>query len=235
MVFGLWFPGVSGRSDRPHCHHDQMLVHKPAWWWYWKELLSGGLISVCWRLAGILRQHPLRPCAQEIQPHNHVCPLLHWNTPCIRHLLTSHQSFFQRISQSPTMFQWYLLIAWVSCSNFPAGLRVLTFHVPTAMFSLPLIFLIFGTPVAYLSPTSRCLTVGAVIVIPGCDWSGIKVFLVFIFMVCLGQSSAWRSPSLSRLFILTTAEIHNYCMARLGHEHMAVDSKSSSALAVDFF
>ena len=31
--------------------------------------------------------------------------------------------------------------------------------------------------------------------------------LVFIFMVCLGQSSAWRSPSLSRLFILTTAEI----------------------------
>ena len=54
-------------------------------------------------------------------------------------------------------------------------------------------------------------------------------------MVCLGQSSAWRSPSLSRLFILTTAEIHDYCMARLGHEHMAVDSKSSSALAVDFF
>ena len=143
--------------------------------------------------------------------------------------------FFQRISQSPTMFQWYLLIAWVSCSSFPAGLRVLTFNVPTAMFSLPLIFMIFGTPVAYLSPTSRCLTVGAVIVIPGCDRSGIRVLLVFIFMVCLGQSSAWRSPSLSRLFILTTAEIHDYCMARFGHEHMAVDSKSSSALAVDFF
>ena len=77
------------------------------------------------------------------------------------------------------MFQWYLLIAWVSCSSFPAGLRVLTFHVPTAMFSLPLIFLIFGTPVAYLSPTSRCLTVGAVIVIPGCDRSGIGVFFGF--------------------------------------------------------
>ena len=28
-----------------------------------------------------------------------------------------------------------------------------------------------------------------------------------------------------RLFILTTAEIHDDCMARLGHEHMAVDSK----------
>ena len=42
----------------------------------------------------------------------------------------------------------------------------------------------------------------------------------------LGQSSAWLSPSLSRLFILTIAEIHDYCMARLGHEHMAVDSKS---------
>ena len=54
-------------------------------------------------------------------------------------------------------------------------------------------------------------------------------------MVFLRQSSAWRSPSLSRLFTLTTAEIHDYCMARLGHEHMAVDSKSSSALAVDFF
>ena len=54
-------------------------------------------------------------------------------------------------------------------------------------------------------------------------------------MVFLGQSSAWRSPSLSRLIILTTAEIHDYCMARLGHEHMAVDAKSSFAQAVDFF
>ena len=71
--------------------------------------------------------------------------------------------------------------------KFPSYLRVLTFHVLTAMFSLPLIVLIFGTPVAYLSPTSRCLTVGTVIVIPGCDRSGIKVFLVFIFMVCLGR------------------------------------------------
>ena len=42
--------------------------------------------------------------------------------------------------------------------------------------------------------------------------------LFFFIMVCLGQSSAWRRPSLSRLFMLTTAEIHNYCMARLGHE-----------------
>ena len=23
------------------------------------------------------RQHPLRPCAQEIQPHTHICPPLH--------------------------------------------------------------------------------------------------------------------------------------------------------------
>ena len=35
--------------------------------------------------------------------------------------------------------------------------------------------------------------------------------------------------------MLITAEIHDYCIARLGHEHMAVDSKSSSALAIDFF
>ena len=30
--------------------------------------------------------------------------------------------------------------------------------------------------------------------------------------------------------MLTTAEIHDYCLARLGHEHMAVDSNSSAAL-----
>ena len=34
--------------------------------------------------------------------------------------------------------------------------------------------------------------------------------------------------------MLPTAEIHDYCMARLGHEHMAVDSKGSSSLAVYF-
>ena len=43
---------------------------------------------------------------------------------------------------------------------------------------------------------------------PEMDRSGIKVLLMFIIMVFLGQSSASRSPSLSRLFILTTAEIH---------------------------
>ena len=30
LGFVLWFPEVSGRSDRPHYHHDQMLVHKPV-------------------------------------------------------------------------------------------------------------------------------------------------------------------------------------------------------------
>ena len=37
---------------------------------------------------------------------------------------------------------WYLSITWVSC-----WLSVLTFHVPTEMLSLPLIFFYFGTPV----------------------------------------------------------------------------------------
>ena len=158
MVFGLWFPGASGRSDRPHCHHDQMLVHKPVWWWYWKELLSGGLIislletgwhpktapttSLCTRNPTPYSCLPSSPLKYTLCPSSDISP-----------------KYFQCISQSSTMFQWYLLIAWVSCSIFPAGLRVLTFHVPTAMFSLPLIFLIFGTPVTYLSPTSRCLTV----------------------------------------------------------------------------
>ena len=142
-MFGLWFPGVSGRSDRPHCHHDQMLVHKPVWWWYWKKLLSGGLISVCWRLAEILRQHPLCPCAQEIQPHTHVC-LPYTEINLVSVICWHLNKVFQLILQSPTMGRWYLPTAWVSCSSFPAGLRVLTFHVPE-MFSLPLIFLIFGT------------------------------------------------------------------------------------------
>ena len=34
-------------------------------------------------------------------------------------------------------------------------------------------------------------------------------------MMFLGQSSAWRSSFLSRLFMLTTAKIHDYCMACL--------------------
>ena len=109
------------------------------------------------------------------------------------------------------MSQLFKFPSWPKSSHIPCS---------TEMFSVPLIFLIFGTPMAYLSPTSRCLTVGAVIVISGCERSGIKVLLVFILMVFLGQSPAWRSPSLSRLIILTKAEIYDYCMARLGHEHV---------------
>ena len=67
------------------------------------------------------------------------------------------------------------------------------------------------------------------IVILGCDRSGIKVLLMLFVMVSLGQNSAWWSPSLSTLFLLTTAEIHDYCMAQLGHKHMAVDSKSRTS------
>ena len=47
----------------------------------------------------------------------------------------------------------------------------------------------------------------------------------FLITVFLGQSSARRSPPLSWLFILTTAEIYDYCMVRLGHKNMPVDSK----------
>ena len=49
-------------------------------------------------------------------------------------------------------------------------------------------------------------------------------------MMFLVQSSALWSPSLPSLFMLTTAKIYDYCMACLGHQHMAFDSKSSSAL-----
>ena len=61
---------------------------------------------------------------------------------------------------------------------------------------------------------------------------GIKVLLLFFIMVFQEQRSAGRSPYLSRMFVLTTAEIHDNCMTLLGHEHMAVDSTSSSALDV---
>ena len=52
-------------------------------------------------------------------------------------------------------------------------------------------FSLFGTDIDLIPyATSRCLTVGAVIAIPGCDRSGIKVLLVVFVIVCLGQSSA---------------------------------------------
>ena len=54
-------------------------------------------------------------------------------------------------------------------------------------------------------------------------------------MVYLRTSSDRRSPSISRLYMLTTAENHDYCMARLIHERMAIDSKIFSALTVDLF
>lgn len=38
---------------------------------------------------------------------------------------------FYRNSQSPRMFQWYLLISLVSSSSLPAALSVLIFQVPT--------------------------------------------------------------------------------------------------------
>ena len=59
--------------------------------------------------------------------------------------------------------------------------------------------------------------------------SGLHLLLMLFIMVFLWQSSAWRSPFILRLYMLTTAEIRDNCMARLGHEHMAVHSKSSSA------
>ena len=42
--------------------------------------------------------------------------------------------FFQRTSQSPRMFHWYLFISCVSSSTFPAALSDLTFQVPIVMF-----------------------------------------------------------------------------------------------------
>ena len=87
----------------------------------------------------------------------------HLDKPCICHLMTPHQS-------SSSAFQ---------------GFRVLIFQIPIDMFSLPLIFLTFVTPVEYLSLSPQC-PLGAVIVNPGCDLSGTKVSLGLLSMMFLG-------------------------------------------------
>ena len=50
-------------------------------------------------------------------------------------------------------------------------------HALVEVFSLPMIFSTFVTPVAFFSPTSKCSTVDTIIVNPGCDRSGIMEIL----------------------------------------------------------
>ena len=57
--------------------------------------------------------------------------------------------FFHLISHSPSMFQLYLSISYVSSWSFPATLSVLVFHMPMVMLSLPRIF--DDAPGAYLT------------------------------------------------------------------------------------
>lgn len=63
----------------------------------------------------------------------------------------------------------------------------------------------------------------------------LSVSLSLCSMMILGHNSACQSASLSRLFMLSKAEFHDTSMARLGHERMVADSKSSSVLAVGFW
>ena len=98
------------------------------------------------------------------------------------------------------------------------------------MVSLPLIFLVFDTPVAYLSPTSRCLTVG--------DSLLSRAATDLVIRCWHGVSRAEFSltePIPLQAVYAESSRIQDYCMARLGHENMACDPKSSSALSVDFF
>ena len=125
-MFGLWFPGVSGRSDRPHCHHDQMVVHKPVWWGYWIELLSGGLVSVCWRLAGILRQHLVHKKSNpvlmfalfstEIHPESVIC----WHLTKVfpAHLAEPH---YVPVIPAHCMSQLFKFPSWPQSFNIPCS------------------------------------------------------------------------------------------------------------------
>ena len=71
----------------------------------------------------------------------------------------------------PRVFVSNRLLRVAKFYNWPQRPYILCF---VEMISLPLIFLIFVTPVAYVSPTSQCPTVDEVIVNLGCDRSGIK-------------------------------------------------------------
>lgn len=70
------------------------------------------------------------------------------------------------------------------------------------------------------------------------DLCHISCIFITYFPVCIsgpGPRPIRYLPSLSRLFMLTSAEFHSNFMARLGHKHMAIASGSSSALAVEFW
>ena len=83
------------------------------------------------------------------------------------------------------MFNLYLSLSCVSSWSFPAAVSVLVFQVPMAMASLPRIF--DDAPVVYLTPPSWYTAVGAVLVDPGGDRSGIGMITCFHHMVSRGK------------------------------------------------
>ena len=103
--------------------------------------------------------------------------------------------FFQRTSQSPRLFRWYLFISSVSSSTFPAALSDLTFQVP-----IVILFLArsdFGLSVAYFStPSWWPATEGEVLVL-GNDRTGMDWVVVVIYMWCVLGNATWRSLFLS--------------------------------------
>ena len=85
-------------------------------------------------------------------------------------------NFLHIILQSPRMFHLYLSISCVSSKG------VLVFHVPIVMLSLP--WILYGAPVAYLTPLSWCSAEGAVLVDPGDDQTGM-IYLLVVISWCL--------------------------------------------------
>ena len=128
--------------------------------------------------------------------HPHVCTKMAWTPEVTLELRLGRSSRRKHISESPRMFHPYLSISCVSSGSFPAGLSVLVFQVPMVMLSLPRIF--NDAPVAYLTPPSWCAAEGACPYSPGRwpIWYGMVDYCYQ--MVRRWQSTAWRSPSLSR-------------------------------------
>ena len=124
------------------------------------------------------------------------------------------------------MSQLFKFPSWPQKSHIPCSNRDV---LPTS--NILDLWYTSGIHVTY----ARCLTVGAVIVIPGCDRSGIKgVIGVYHHSVSRAEFSL-TEPIPLRAVYTDHSRNPRFCMARLGHEHMVVDLKSSSALGVNFF
>ena len=108
--------------------------------------------------------------------------------------------FFHLISHSPSMFQLYLSISYVSSWSFPAALSVLVFHMPMVMLSLPRIF--DDAPGAYLTPLSWCTAERAVLLDLGGNQSGMVWLCLFS-----SHGESWEKNILTEPILLQVEHV----------------------------